>query len=334
MALPNILFSSTVQWNVGDEFILQGIRNALHDAGVSYNALLFNRNPAVSTPWNPTFAWPRPPVVPPENSFQLDDDRVVDYVIFAGSPEWSGGLRSGRVHRHILQHNLRCSFLGVGLGGSETLGPDAAAVVQRHTDLFVARDTFAATTATPHITPHRESCPAILASRHARPRGSCQRVGLVIQDSRTLWQSVPAQVRDYLVEQYRRVAESFETVLIAHYLDDLKLAQRLGLDCRYSYDSRDFHAFFEPCDVVISPRVHGCGLAASMGIPSILIAHDGRAETGEGFGSLVVPPDRDLVALLRGEDWAARSAEVIRLKASAQQFYVSQLRAIPSYHRR
>ncbi|MEJ7712218.1 MAG: hypothetical protein WKF84_20740 [Pyrinomonadaceae bacterium] len=44
----NILFSTTRQWNSGDEFILFGVRQLLHDLGLQYNAIIYNRHPSIT----------------------------------------------------------------------------------------------------------------------------------------------------------------------------------------------------------------------------------------------------------------------------------------------
>jgi hypothetical protein len=54
--MKNILFSTTRQWNPGDEFILFGIRRIFSAIGLEHNAVIFNRNPEVNPPltdWNP-----------------------------------------------------------------------------------------------------------------------------------------------------------------------------------------------------------------------------------------------------------------------------------------
>lgn len=327
----NILFSSTVQWNVGDEFILRGVMSALREAGVSFNPVLFNRNPAVSTPWNPRWAWPRRPYAPPENSAQLTADDPVDYVIFAGTPEWTSGVRASRLHEFILRRKLRCAFLGVGLGNAVTPDESLSRILRDQTDLFMARDQLALAAASPHVAAEKCSCPAILCCAEAEPRPARPRkVGLVIQADQTLWQSVPTKVMHYLLQQYREISARYETVYIAHYLDDLKLAQKLGLPCRYSFRAEDYEGLFKDCDLVVTARVHGAGIAASLGIPSILIAHDGRAETGTGFGAIVTPPDTELLPLIESTDWAQRSQDIIALKHSVRATYVAKLRAIPA----
>ena len=70
---PTILFSTTLGWNPGDEVILAGIENLFSAKGLRYKKRIYNRNPA---------------------SYQqsahelLSGPRDIDYVVFAGSPEW------------------------------------------------------------------------------------------------------------------------------------------------------------------------------------------------------------------------------------------------------
>jgi hypothetical protein len=45
--VKNIVFSTTRQWNPGDEFILAGVRRIFARVGLNYNAIIFNRNPDV-----------------------------------------------------------------------------------------------------------------------------------------------------------------------------------------------------------------------------------------------------------------------------------------------
>ena len=45
----NIVFSTTRQWNPGDEFILMGCINLLKQLGVDFNVLIYNRNPQIQS---------------------------------------------------------------------------------------------------------------------------------------------------------------------------------------------------------------------------------------------------------------------------------------------
>jgi len=103
MRTLNILFSTTRQWNPGDEFIFFGIRNILTELGIKFNTIIYNRHPSINPP--PTFRrhrWSKLEKYPNmDNSFFLDIPAAVDYVIIAGSPEWTGGQRMDRLFNYI-----------------------------------------------------------------------------------------------------------------------------------------------------------------------------------------------------------------------------------------
>lgn len=89
------------------------------------------------------------------------------------------------------------------------------------------------------------------------------------------------EVAKYLVERYNNINFSF----IAHYIDELPVLTKIfgKNNVLYHYDSQKYKQIYREFDFVISTRVHGCGIASSLGIPNISIAHDARADTCEGF---------------------------------------------------
>lgn len=91
----------------------------------------------------------------------------------------------------------------------------------------------------------------------------------------------------FILENY---SEKYEIEFVAHYIDELSSFQKdfPGHTIRYSYDSKDYLGIFDRYDLIIGHRVHGIGMSASLGVPGIMIAHDERAQTVQGFlGSLI-----------------------------------------------
>lgn len=159
----NILFSSTVQWNVGDEFIYHGIKRLFGRLGIRYNSILFNRNPEIATPRPKAHWWKRlPPAPPAENSFKpalTTSDDWIDHVVFAGTPEWIGGERVEPLLKFVCRSGVRCSFIGVGLSEFHDLSADPIApILKNQTDLFISRDTHAQQAASPFVSAQRASC--------------------------------------------------------------------------------------------------------------------------------------------------------------------------------
>ena len=80
--MMNILFSTTRQWNPGDEIILHGVLNLMKATVGEFNPIIWNRHPSIN-PNNMNL----------DNSFSVlrHDLSAIDYVVIAGSPEWLGG---------------------------------------------------------------------------------------------------------------------------------------------------------------------------------------------------------------------------------------------------
>src|SRR5688572_5414453 len=115
--MKNILFSTTRQWNPGDEFILHGIRRLFTQLNIEYNPVIYNRHPSI-TPRKRFLRhrWSKHEFYPHyDNSFILDQGEVIDYVVFAGTPEWYGGKRMDALHKFIADNKIRCAFIGVGV---------------------------------------------------------------------------------------------------------------------------------------------------------------------------------------------------------------------------
>ncbi|MGJ0343717.1 polysaccharide pyruvyl transferase family protein [Aliarcobacter cryaerophilus] len=79
--------------------------------------------------------------------------------------------------------------------------------------------------------------------------------------------------------------DKYEFEFIAHYIDELSEFKKDFPEekIRYSYDSKDYLDIYSEYDLVIGCRVHGIGMCASLGIPGIMVSHDGRSKTVKGF---------------------------------------------------
>jgi polysaccharide pyruvyl transferase WcaK-like protein len=300
----NIIFATTRQWNPGDEIILFGCMNALRDAGLEFNPVIFNRNPSVrhrgksrhlhqlkimGREWNPFL----------DNSVKDDMDlSFADMVVFAGSPEWRG-QRLASLYRGILEHNLPAVFLGLGTNRpfsltAEHFTADEMAVLKQ-ARLITCRDALTAQSLAP-LPVHRLPCPALLSCTDVQEtRSQIRRVALMFGSDRAAKNNnvSPATYR-YLESLYhalmRRYGTQWTIELVAHYIDELPHAAQAfpGTPVRYSYDARDYAAIYGQYDLVIGHRVHGIGVAASQGIPGICVSHDTRGDTVRGFGAQII----------------------------------------------
>lgn len=146
-------------------------------------------------------------------------------------------------------------------------------------------------------------CPALFAAMDRmcpRERPRRLRIALSGQCPRGAgdFQTVPAAVYNYSLELFEALMRHFDCEFIAHYVDEVcHFRTVLGgrIPIRYSYDPSEYAAMFEEFDLLVTTRVHGAGLAASMGVPGVVIGHSARSETVKGFLSAIVRPGADTV---------------------------------------
>ena len=319
--MKNILFSATRQFNPGDELILRGILNLLDSMGLRYNRLLYNRHPMITPnrlPKRLAFrrSWHS------DNSFYLDDPEAVDYMIIAGLPEWRTGGRMEVLFEYVLKNRIPCAFLavGAGSGGAFTVDDRRHLLLRRVLDsrceLLTVRDR-EAEKALAEWSPRLLPCTALFSAATQRLRTGPGVVGLVFQNSSQRFNSVRPEISEYLAGQYRRILREYpDCRVICHTCADFLEARRtLPLaDVRYSALAEDYEGIFDACDVVVGPRVHGAGLAASLGIPSILVQHSARGLTGWGFRAVPANPGDDLLGMIRGIDVEGESRKLMEWK--------------------
>lgn len=346
----NLVFSSTRQWNPGDEFILFGCLNALRANGVDFNPIILNRNPqirrrgrgrwlrALDARWlGGRFA----PFLDNSLKDRTDPD-CVDGVVFAGSPEWRGP-RLASLYRTVRARSLPTLMLGLGTNRDFDLSPahvsaDELAVF-RQARLIACRDRRTATAMAP-VGGQLLNCPALLSSPQQQPRATVRRVGLIFGSDRAVAHNrVTPATYAALVRLYQaliaRHGHAIEFEFVAHYIDELPhFREAFGPEAvlRYSYDAADYLSIYGRYDLVVGHRVHGIGLSASQGIPGLGIVHDARGETARGFGAELIPADTPLdEALARfdqlREQVAERSHAVLALKAEVAGRYAALLEA-------
>jgi polysaccharide pyruvyl transferase WcaK-like protein len=347
----NIIFSTTRQWNPGDEIILFGCINALQQAGLAFNPVIYNRNPHVRDKNKvPRFLTQlgRKNVHFRDNSLKDDIDLgFADMVVFAGTPEWRG-RRLASLYRGILERKLPTLFLGIGTNrpfsfSREHFSDDEMAVLSQ-ARLITCRDELTAKSLSP-LPVHYIPCPALLSCREMPSlRTGVRRLGLIFGSDRAVrHNNVSADTFRYLDTLYRtlmdRYGKDWEIELVAHYIDELPHAVEAfpGIPLRYSYDARDYAEIYARYDLVVGHRVHGIGVAASQGIPGISVSHDARGDTTRGFGARIITPGtpvEEVCTLV--EDIAkninACSGELIAHKRTIADRYLALLKAaLPDY---
>lgn len=306
----NILLSTTRQWNPGDEFILMGCINILKEVYGAFNPIIYNRNPEVRQPFNhrnpfrkakySNMLFKYKPLVDSffrvgflDNSFKDDTDgSFIDLAVFAGSPEWYGGRLTG-MYKTIAEHNIPALYLGIGSDTAFDLEkiPALYRDILKKALFITVRDDLTYNNLK-NLNPVRLPCPALLSVPAGKEKDirEVKKIGLIFgTDKAVINNRITKGTCRYLFSLYRELIKAFENKceieIVCHYIDELSDAHRTFNDLKinYSYDSRDYPEIYKQFDIVVGHRVHGIGLAASLGIPGILIAHDMRGVAGNGF---------------------------------------------------
>jgi len=344
----NIVFSSTRQWNPGDEFILTGCLRLMRAVLGHFNPILYNRNPQIRRDRKYDLIkriddWLGRDFIEKFKDNSVRDRAPLDYadlVVFAGSPEWRG-RRLTKLYSSILEFNIPAIFLGIGTNREfrftdEFFTSDEQTVL-RQALLICVRDDVTATSLAP-LEVVQLPCPALLASETHRAVHQVNRIGL-IYGSRIGHQRVSERCYKFCVGLYKelliRYAKDFEIEFIAHYIDDLVSVRNDFPEwpVHYSYDSQDYFKIYDRFDLVIGPRIHGIGLAASQGIPGILVGHDGRARTAAGFKAQIVSieesPHAAVEVVNRCMSGIQAASEMLAAhKKETERRYLSLLRAL------
>lgn len=308
----NIVFSTTRQWNPGDEFILQGVRNVLKELDVDHCPVIYNRNPDIR-PSHQDRQLFKTSKIPSDFNSQVDfvdleanlklgffDNSLkpdtscefVDWVIMSGTPEWCSA-KMADLYSSILRYNLPVMILGVG-GNCDIYHESYREVISK-SKLLTVRDnnTFKAVS---HqgFSAQEIPCPALLSAglNEERSIQTVKKIALIYHataDESVIWNGFSSDAYEYTNSLYRRLlsqyAGQYQFSIVCHYIDEIPLARRdfPDMEIEYSFDSNDYYSIYSQFDLVIGPRVHGIGVAASLGIPGIAISHDSRGSTTKGF---------------------------------------------------
>ena len=306
----NILFSTTRQWNVGDEFILFGAISLLRELlPEGINPIIYNRHPDLRTEIQ---ALPELRDIKlyscdeqtnlveanfrvgfRDNSFKRSTDgRFIDLVVFAGTPEWSN-IRCLDLYRTIEEYNLPVIALGVG-NGLQSQNEVILRNLERF-QLFTVRapELVGRLRTSIRAEPVYLPCPALCGAVPGtfRSVSSVRRIALIYACDVTraeLNNCVTEHTYQYLLTLYRKIICAYPDIqfsLVCHYIDELPFAHIdfPDIEILYSYDAKDYYEIYHRFDLVIGVRIHGIGCAASMGIPGIGIVHDFRGTTLQGF---------------------------------------------------
>ena len=354
----NILISTTRQWNPGDEFIMQGALNIMDEImGKNYNPIIFNRNPDVrggdnfrnlTRKYSFTYKWDSCSfkgkgglhelfrIGHYDNSWKDDmNPNNIDIALFAGSPEWYG-TRLRQMFQVIDANNIPTFFLGLGAGDSVNFKDSDSIVhrVLRSAKLITTRDQ-----STENLLHEYGAiyipCPALLAAGTNRIVKDVREIGLIYATDKTLkGNNVSTEMHKYILSLYPELMKRYHCSLVCHYIDELDQARKEFPDVEiyYSYDSKDYSEIYNNFDLVVGGRVHGIGMSASLGIPGIMIKHDSRSSTTDGFLAESVAVGTEIQEVIRLIDKQSLrieeySAKLIEHKNNVMTQYIDLFKA-------
>ncbi|MFY9078159.1 polysaccharide pyruvyl transferase family protein [Aliarcobacter butzleri] len=311
----NIVFSTTRQWNPGDEFILLGTINLLQeyfeqqkDKGIKnnfyFNPIIYNRNPQIRRARKRDFIkmidnFLGKDFIEKFRDNSVKDRKPMDYtdlVVFAGSPEWIG-RRLKKLYTEILNNKIPTIFLGLGTDSkipleynNKDFGSIEKKVFEQYTKIIITRDentlgAFKHFEFAKHL-----PCPALFCSKTNNKKVNVKKIALIYSTVNAEGgNDISLETYNFILALYKELLYSYkdeyEFEFISHYIDELSEFKKDFPEekIRYSYDSKDYLDIYSEYDLVIGCRVHGIGMCASLGIPGIMVSHDGRSKTVKGF---------------------------------------------------
>lgn len=317
--MKNILFSSTRQWNPGDEFILFGVRCIMDEMGIKYNAILYNRHPLLE---HPVLEDDKIPNVF-DNSYIESKKAMnsVDYVIFAGTPEWAGS-KLVTVMNLIKEKNVKFSMIGIG--GYCEVSPDFKELIRKNAEFIVARDE-GAQYVLKEFGAKLGVCPGIFASKIEKQRTELKRIGICYQAMG--YCAAPKKEKfERTINLYGDIIKKYDASIICHSFPDFIDAKNRfeDIEVYYSSYSEDYMDIYDKFDLIIGTRVHGAGLASSLGIPSITIKHDSRGDAVKLFLSDIKEPE-EVMEEIEKINIKEKSKELIEYKKEKKEEYKKYL---------
>lgn len=350
--MKTILFSTTRQYNPGDEFILMGLENLFKEIPLSYNSVIANRNPMIDKLSKRTYK---------DNSFNFSNWDLIDYVVFAGSPAWWQNRSSffdvvrsvsdktfintfgrfininrsyvtDKIHKGIRKHNKRCSFLGIGSGRSlYHINKEVQSTLDNNTDLIVVRDEKTLKSIPEKYKPILLPCPALFSSSFEKQVTQLSKILFILQSKnvKMKYDGIPESTLKNTINKYLCVKKAFGNVKIACFVwqDYVRLSKMISKkDLIHNFRSESWASILAEFDLVISTRVHGCGLASSLNIPNIMINKGFRTDTALLFNSIIVDSDTNLINIIRSLDLKDISKKMAAHKAVSKKNWIDILR--------
>jgi hypothetical protein len=207
--------------------------------------------------------------------------------------------------------------------------------IHKKADLFVSRDRLLVDYLHPEVKAVHLPCPALFCATTHRPRSKILKIGFSLQanarDAKV--NSVPPDTYAYSIQLLETVADGYDVEIVCHWIEDLIcIGKDVGskYTLRYSYDAKDYLGIYDDYDLIVSTRVHGSAMAASLGIPTITISHSMRTDTVRGFLSQIISVNDSIPSVMnyiQELDVYQASQDVISHKIASLEQYKHHLKS-------
>ncbi len=308
--MKTVLYKTTRGWNIGDELILRGTINLIKTAIGEHNAILYNCHPSID----------RKSKQRDDSVFGDYDTSIIDLAVIAGTPETFTD-RMWTFYGIVNNNKIPLLILGAGdemrkcTTTAEMANP-AKLITVRQEDLIERYSSFFGRIV------KCMPCPALFAANELS-YGSNGRY-LFVYDAERGCHGIGEKNYATTDDCFDYFENRVDFDVVCHRCDELPLAKKRfpKATVRYFYNVNDLIDFYGNYSFVISPRIHGCGLAASFGIPSLCtLVDDYRLGTVDGFLSFR-PQD---IKNINPEAILKRGADLAIHKAKTEAAYIKLL---------
>ncbi len=347
MKTPRILFSTTKNFNPGDEVILMGIERLLATSNIHYEKLIYDRNPSNKQQR--------------KEALTNITSNIPDYIIFAGTPEWcsefpnitdlingpytarffSRSLRLRQTDRsndpllsYILKQQIHCAMLGVGSSKPPTPTHKIKRILNELADVFVVRDPQTQDCFS-DFKSQLAPCPALFCSDTTTPRSHLNKIGITLQAPHTNLIQMDKSGFDYAINCFRDIVKYYKNhvEMICHTTKDADYFRVIFPDVIINTltDGASLVEIYSHYDAILSTRLHGCVAACSLGIPTFQLWHGLRMSTLKQ-----IPVDNQCggesaLNWLQNLDINKRSTQILDIKQNAMASYLKSIAPLKQY---
>lgn len=305
--MKTVLYKTTRGWNIGDEVILRGVIHLITKCIGEHNHLLYNCHPSID----------RTSKNHDDSMFLGFDTRDIDLAVIAGTPEVFSD-RLNDFYKMVLNNNIPFIIIGSG-DHSQSHNREHA----RRAKLITVRQK--------NLLPdYRQTfgrgvvclpCPSIFCADKTRKIDRVEKCLLVYDTKNSKMHGIGQENYDAMKRYFDWALGRWPCDMVVHRGVELFDAKKnySSMNIMYRYDWQDLIDIYSRYDFVVSPRIHGCGIAASMAIPSAMtLVNDFRIGTVSGFLSFL----HDTLNVVDENEIVDRHKRLIVHKEASEKSYI------------